>query len=112
MSFFDSAYIVTRYPAGSRSIANGEWIEGTPSTITVLCNIQPVTGKALESLPEGRRDKKIIKGYSNIELYTVTDGTSGKNPDRITYQGEPYEIFESRNYGTLLPHWFFQASLL
>lgn len=112
MSFFDNPYTVVRLAAGYRDPSqNNKWIDGAETELTVYMNIQPVRGKELDALPEGRRDKQAIKGYSDTQLYTVKEAAA-ENPDIIVYDGERYEVFESKPYGNFFGYWKIQASLL
>jgi hypothetical protein len=114
MIFFDNLYTVKRFSAGTISESDGSYIESTPTELTFDMNIQPLQGYALQSVPEGRRNKKNIYGFSDDKLYTVRkSGNVGINPDQILYEGDYYEVYESTLYNNILGvHYEFKASIL
>jgi hypothetical protein len=113
VSFFDKTYTVTRSSPGYRDPSQGnKWVSGTTTDIEVVMNIQPLTGKEVDALPEGRREKKNIKGYSDTQIFAI-DESGGVSPDIITYNGEKYEVYESKLYdNNIISHYKFLAWLI
>ena len=90
MSLFKTKSITVKTPSGT--FTNGKWVAGSFSnTRTIKCTIQPVKGRELETLPEGRREIETYKMYCSEKLNTVTDNSN--NPDIVTYNSGDYEIF-------------------
>lgn len=91
-----SDYTLTRYPEGSY-VEHGRWQEQDLTTQTIEANIQPVTGKELEDLPEGRITKDIIKIYTLFALQTncPADKTQA---DVIEFNSKKYEISTVQNW--------------
>jgi hypothetical protein len=81
-------YTVTR--TAPRTLTNGRVGAPSTSTFTVDANVQPVTGRALETLPEGRsaNDSRFV-WTATAELKTA--GT-GQEPDKISIGGNSYEV--------------------
>jgi hypothetical protein len=77
MSSFRHAVKCYRPQGGER--VDGRWVEGTPKEFTVQASVQPMTGKELESLPEGRRKRAAFKLFTNSALRTVNE----ENPDLV-----------------------------
>jgi hypothetical protein len=77
----------------SGSYVDGRWTPAAPQPITVVASVQPLRGKELESLPEGRRQASAFKVYTDFALRTVDDkGT--KMPDQLVVDGLKYEVIK------------------
>ena len=88
-------YAVTRYSPGSYT--DGLWVEGGTSTLNLDCAVQPVRGKALENLPEGKHASDLRRVYCDTELLTASEELS-TSADRIAISGDVYEIVESEQW--------------
>lgn len=66
----------------------GVWVEGSEASITILASIQPTSPTDMESLPEGRRNRKAFRLYTNVKLNDL----STENPDTAEIDGKDYEI--------------------
>lgn len=110
MIFFDKEYTVKRFlTASTVNELTGDEIPATATELTVSMNIQPLIGKALESVPEARRNSQNIYGFCDQELFTVR---SGLQPDVIVYRGEEYEVYETAIYDNILDsHCEFKAAM-
>lgn len=79
---------------------NGRWSPNPIEVSDIKANVQPVLGKELDQVPEGRRNRATIKIYTIDQLYSVTTKTGEKRqPDIIEYKGEDYEIFQVWDWG-------------
>lgn len=85
----------TRFIAGTYT--NGVYIEGTTSPLSISASVQPIKGRELESLPEGRRDKQALRLYTNFELRTAEED-DGPNADQITIDGKLFEVIAVENW--------------
>jgi len=45
----------------------------------------------MEALPEGRRNGRVVKIYSDVELYTAKQST-GQNADIVIWLGKNFEV--------------------
>ena len=94
-----TSYTFTRR---SGSYVNGRWSDGTASTFTLKCTIQPhLSGNMTVVLPEGDRSKKrifIITQGISTQLRTTKEGSSLLKGDEVTWNGEVYEVFEVLTY--------------
>ncbi len=86
---FVDVTIIRRAP-GSRGV-DGIWQEGAESTLIVKGSIQPLSGKELRQLTEGRRMGGRLKLYTKAELKTVNQDTA-QNADLIEYNGRRYLV--------------------
>lgn len=77
---------------------DGEWVEGTESTITIDVNIQPLKEAELMLLPEADRGKQWWKMYSASEIRMDKQGTGGWDADEFVYQGDRYKVMKVENY--------------
>jgi len=96
MSSFRKPFVVKREITGSW--INGRWAKDPdtpPDTFEIMASVQPLSGSEneLKSVPEGRRQSKGYKLYTDTKL-----NTSGENcPDIVVINGEDYELF---NFGS------------
>jgi hypothetical protein len=95
-----STYKLKRASIGQHD-ENGRWSNTTRTEQNLKANIQPVIGKELDQVPEGRRNKATIKIYTIDELFSVTTKSGEKRqPDIIEYKNEDYEIFQVWDWNT------------
>lgn len=80
------------------SYVNGEWVEGIPTTYFLTADIQPVTGKELETLSIGTRNLGKIKIYTNTIL-KIRDEGNNQSGDVVEWNGdgENYEVIGIEN---------------
>ncbi len=86
-----TTYAVTRFAAGSR--ANGIYTPGATSSVSVLMTVQPASPKEIQVLPEGLRNREIVRCHATTEIRAASRsaGTAG---DRFTHNGEVYEFIQ------------------
>lgn len=60
-------------------------------------SVQPLTGKQREVVPEGFRDRNLIKLYTQTELRGI-DVAGKVRADRITYSDEDYVVYSIENW--------------
>lgn len=97
---------VTVYRRAAGSYLDGDWIEGSTSTLTIDMNIQPVKPNELMQFPESERSREWYKVYSAAPLRTQVEGAGGYDADEFDWQGHRYKVMKVQNYamGTL-NHW-------
>lgn len=93
MGLFRQALTGTRVSPGG--YVNGVWQEGIEESLTVYVSVQPTSPHDMESLPSGRRERKSYTLYGADRLRSVEDGS---NPDRVTINGDEYEVADSREW--------------
>lgn len=62
--------------------------------ITVVLDVQFLTSREMQLLPEGKRSTVHIKSYGNTIIRTA-DQSTGRPADRLFYQGEWWECESS-----------------
>ena len=67
---------------------DGVWSE-TSTNITILASVQPASGADMEPLPEGRRNTRTVKLYTDTPLKTSSEGVQA---DRVIVSGVTYEV--------------------
>jgi len=87
MSMFRSAFTVKRMAAGTW--VKGKFTEGAVTSFSIMASVQPLKGKEIELLPEGRRQSQAVNIYTDTQLNTTTATT---NPDILTAFGFDFEI--------------------
>jgi Fe-S cluster assembly scaffold protein SufB len=74
------------------SYVKGRWVE--PDDLfeeTILASVQPLTGREIDLVPQGRRNCDSAKLISESALKTV-EVTNNSNPDIVVLNGERYEV--------------------
>lgn len=90
-------YAVTRYAAGAYTA--GLWVEGGTTVLNLDAAVQPMRGRELVNVPEGKRAGDLRRVYCDTELRTA-DETAGTSADRITIGSEVYEITTSEPWSS------------
>jgi len=104
MTFFNNNYKYKRKSSGYID-AKGNYVEGSFFEYDFVGNIQIMSGKDMQLLPEGRRETESIKIFSGIRLNTV-DVKNKTNPDIVIFNGEEYEVISSSPYqNNLINHY-------
>lgn len=77
----------------------GAWVKGTPTTVTIKANIQPVL-KSTDTLllPESDRSKECIKVYTTSELLQRKEGSSPNEGDHVQWDGKTFEVMKVISY--------------
>lgn len=80
--------------ADSAVNTEGEIVAGASSTTPIRASVQPITGKELETLPEGERSKEWFKVYTKDDVRTGTQhvGTVGRRADHLVFDGAEHEV--------------------
>jgi hypothetical protein len=94
-SFATGTYTVTR-PGADTYDTNGRLVAGSTSTFSVEACVQPVTGRALDRLPEGLRQSEVVSVWAPLEM---------RNRDTFVYEGETWQVQESKDWNTLGGYW-------
>jgi hypothetical protein len=101
MSLFKTVTMQIRPVTGSR--VNGKWTQTVGAATSFKGTFQPLRGKELDSLPEGRRAGSNYKVYSDLNFDTVT---SNENPDLVELNGIQYEIIKKDIWqNSIIPHY-------
>lgn len=107
--FNTGLYPVKRYGAGTAG-SDGHWTApAVASTFTIAASVQPVTGRALQDLPEGMRADDVRWIYTNTELRTVATDGGNDRPDEVTIEGDVYRVFKVEHFRVLSGHYRAQA---
>lgn len=88
--------VITRQTAGS--YVDGEWVEGTDSSVTVQANVHPFTDYQVMLLPESDRTKAWLWFFTADPIRHKKEGTAGYGGDRFTWNGEVYEMMKVQQY--------------
>lgn len=88
MSSFRKPVRAFRYAAGTTT--GGYIAGGTETEFSILASVQPLKPNEIQCLPEGRRNSKAFRLYSNTALQML-EGTNAK-PDQVLLFGERYEV--------------------
>jgi hypothetical protein len=107
---FLSTLTVTRTAAGQ--FIDGDWIDGSTSTITVPASVQPMTEREIRRLPEAIRTTASLKVYSDSQLRPA-DEHAGTKGDTFAWDGYTWVVVGSeRQAYTSLEHYKSYAALV
>lgn len=70
----------------------GDWIDGTTSTLTIDVNIQPLKPYEIMMMPEAERTRSWWQVFSAEVLRTEKEGESGWDADEFIWKGDLYRI--------------------
>lgn len=100
-SLWRRPYTLRRYEP--QKYVDGYAVKGH-TDITVKLNVQFLSGKELQLLPEGKRKTQRIKAYGNTVIKTA-DVENETAADRLYFQGQWWECEESVTWEkTMLAH--------
>lgn len=86
-AFATGTYTRTRTTAGTYSA--GRYSAGSTATASIRASVQPLTGRDLMVLPEGRRGDATVAVYTTTELRVTSPAGAA---DKLTIDGETWEI--------------------
>ena len=88
--------------------ADGGFTAGSATTSSIVMSIQPLTGDEALRLPDGIRNKMVMKGYT---ISDISNGSEPSNllPDKIIDGSTTYDINDVQYYEattlSLSPHY-------
>lgn len=94
-----ATYTVQRAAAGD--YVDGRYVPGDNDELTVEASVQPISGRELQRLEEGERERITHKAYSTAELM---------NGDVIEVDGDAFEVERVEKVRAIIPH--FKAYLV
>ena len=79
------------------SYVDGFWVEPLRATEVVKASVQPVGDKELLILPDGDRNKELLKLYS-VYKFQIKDEAAGQTSDIVDIDGRSYEVLSVQDY--------------
>lgn len=84
----------------------GDWVNGSITTLSVKCNVQPLKPAEIMLLPESDRTREWLKIYSDSQLRKGQEGIGGWDADEFEWQGYRYRVMKEYNFAMgVLDHW-------
>lgn len=80
----------------TRKIQNGYPVEEEGPAETICAAIIPMSGRDLDRLPHGMRDRETVWIFTSVPLSNGDDGPEGRQPDLIEYK--PHHDEAPRRY--------------
>jgi hypothetical protein len=93
----------TRFAAGTYG-SDGRFVPGASTVTTIQASVHPVTGRELQRLDEGRRQRQAVRVLSVDELRT-DDPRTATSADRVTIDGDVFEIGDVQRSTAVIPHY-------
>jgi len=101
--------IAVLHRTGAR--VSGKWTESSTAT-NITGSVQPLNGKDLQFLPEGRRDTGLVKVYSNTALSVSIEGTDTPG-DVVIWGGKKWEVIQELVFANgLIDHYKYLAAYI
>ncbi len=85
---------VTRTAAGARS--HGRYVPGPATTFRIIAGVEPISGRELRDLPEGRRGDEVLMLFTEARLVAAK---SGIDADVVRYLGNDPDVIEMLGAG-------------
>ena len=99
------------YKHRTAELVNGVWEFSDTEDGTFTGSVQPLTGKELQFLPEGRCDIGLMKVYSNTPLSVSVEGSNTPG-DIVIWAGRKWEIIRELVFANdLINHYKYIAAL-
>jgi hypothetical protein len=90
----------------------GVWTPAPDTPATFVGSVQTVSGKDLETLPVGRRDKGQVKVYSNSPLKVSKEGTADSG-DIVIWRNQYWELWQELDYhNSLIEHFKYMGQYM
>jgi hypothetical protein len=87
MSSFRHAVTVTKRTTGT--LVDGIYTDAASTSSVIQASVQPAGDSDVQTLPEGRRERKAFRLYTDSELVSLQES---ENPDRVYLYAEDYEV--------------------
>lgn len=85
------------------TLVDGIYIDGVSTVSTIQASVQPAGDNDIKTLPEGRRERKAYRLYTDSSLISLQES---QNPDRVTLYGEDYEVITKDPWqNNVIPHY-------
>ena len=100
---FNQTIAGIRYAAGSYT--KGQYSPGAETPIEIQASVQPLAGRELDILPEGRKELESYKVYTTFELRAANQNNQTQS-DEITLFGKSFEVIKVENWqNAVIPHY-------
>jgi hypothetical protein len=96
-------YNVTRTTAGTYD-ENGLYVPGDETELTIVADIQAVSGQDLQNLREGQRATDVRVVYTNAALIAL-DEVNGIVGDLVEHDGEIWRVFKVQRFRVFADRW-------
>ena len=80
----------TAYAAGTRG-TDGRYVNGATTVTSITASVQPASGRDVETLTEGERQRDPKRIYTETELKPADPNTE-KRADTLVIDGSTYEV--------------------
>lgn len=99
---FRSAFTINRTAAGT--MVKGKFVNsGAVTPVSILASVQPLQGKDVNLLPEGRKTSQAVWIYTDTQLIPLTATT---NPDILLAFGSEFEVLTVEPWqSNVIPHY-------
>ncbi len=89
---------------GQGAYVKGRYTPGTPTELSMLMSIQPLTGRQQELLPENVRTRRSMLVFADEELRTASpDGQTVA--DVVLYKDRRFEVFNVKDWSDFGGFW-------
>lgn len=107
MSLFKTVSLTKVSTGTAGQYVKGKWVAGTASETSFNGTWQPASGKVMELLPEGKRNKETFICYAPINMeFTSADSETQVAGDFIKWENKLYEVTTASKWNNaVLPHW-------
>lgn len=80
------------------SFIDGDWVEGTQTSVDILANVHPFTDYQVSLMPESDRSKDWVWLFTSSLVQQKKEGSNGNGADRFMWLGDMYEVMKTQRY--------------
>jgi hypothetical protein len=71
---------------------DGEWVDGTETSIVIQANVHPFSDYQVMMMPESDRTKSWVWLFTSSDVRQKKEGPGGYGADRFSWLGDIYEV--------------------
>jgi len=87
---------ILRHAEGS--YVDGEWVEGSETSVPIMANVHPFSDYQVSIMPESDRTKSWLWLFTSDVVRQKKEGVGGYGADRFLWQGDLYEVMKVQTY--------------
>ena len=91
-------YTVTR--PGPTGLASGRRVAGVTTSFSIVASVQPASGRQMDRLPEGLREREGMTLWTTTDLRTA-QVASGIEADLVSIDGSTFEVVAIDRWASL-----------
>jgi hypothetical protein len=99
---------ITMYYRTGDTYADGEYVEGSETSVAIVASVQRLNMRERQLLQEGYRARDTIKIFiADVATIQLIENnlTLPKDAAEFLFKGKRYDMIASESWDYLIPHW-------